>query len=74
MEYQSKTTRSLIAKNIILIVTLGSIVIFMIINVYYFLKYPTPPPLIIYDQLTLAAGVILVISLPIIWFLKRMGF
>lgn len=74
MESQSRTISSLIVKNIILIVALGSIVIFMIISVYYFLKYPTPPPLIMYDQLVLAAGVILVVSLPTIWVLKRMGF
>ena len=78
MERQSITSTSgsqehynPIAKNAVLIAALGPIVIFMIIEIVLGSTYPTPPPDIFYSQLTLAAGILLVISLPIIWVLKR---
>ena len=71
MERQSRTSNNPIAKNAVLIAALGPIVIFMIIEIVLSAKYPIPPPDIFYSQLILAAGILLVISLPIIWVLKR---
>jgi hypothetical protein len=52
----------------------GSLVLLTIIVVVIFAKYPTPPPIAAYNEMLLAGLVILVISLPLSVFLKRMGF
>ena len=68
---QSRTISDLIVNNAIAIVAIGSLVLFVIIDIIIFLKYP----LIAYDQLFLtAAALILVISLPLVMVLRRKGF
>ena len=66
-----RATNILVAGNAIAYVAIGSLVLFVIIDIIIFLKYP----LIAYDQLFLtAAALILVISLPLVMVLRRKGF
>ncbi|MGB8938294.1 MAG: hypothetical protein WCC17_24645 [Candidatus Nitrosopolaris sp.] len=72
MEY--RTNGGEIARHAIAIVAIGSLVLLTIIVIAIFLKYPTPPPIVAYNDILLAALVILVISLALAVILKRMGF
>jgi len=71
---QPRTTKILIARNVTAYVAIGSLLLFMSIDVGLFLKYPHPPPVIFWNLQFLAAAIILVVSLPLFLILKRKGF
>ena len=50
------------------------VVILTAVVIAIFAKYPTPPPSVAYDEMLIAGLVIIVISIPLSVFLKRMGF
>jgi len=68
------TRRSGIKRHGLAIEAVGAVVILMAVVIAIFAKYPTPPPSVAYNEMLLAGLVIIVISIPLSVFLKRMGF
>jgi len=71
---QPRTTKILIARNAAAYFAIGSLLLFVSIDIGLFLKYPNPPPAIFWNLQFLAAALILVVSLPVVLILRRKGF
>lgn len=71
---QPRTTKILTARNASGYFAIGSLLLFVGIDIGLSIKYPAPPPVIFWNLQFLAAGLIFVVALPVVLILRRKGF